>query len=443
MKTRIRPLLLFFTVLIISGNSFYINHLQASTTKDAPSELYMLLKALPGIADIQPLKFKPPFHEKYVVMIKQWLNPMDTASGSFIQRVFISHFSFDAPTVIVTEGYSGSYAESADYTEELSSLFNTNQILVEHRYFGKSVPQPLDWKYLTAANAAADHHHVVSLLKKIYKHKWISTGISKGGETALIYKTLYPDDVDISVCYVGPLCFSVEDGRHEPFICCKVAHETDRNKVRDFQMEALKRRNKIFPMFKKLCEDNKYTFNIPLQEIYDYCVLEFSFSFWQWGWKTSSIPSANASNSDIFNFLVRVCSPDYFAFGADDNSLSFFIQAARELGYYGYDTKPFDKYLKIKTAEGYLQKIFLPKDLKVEFDSTISQQCAVFLKNNDPKMIFVYGEYDPWSAAAVDFSGKTNMLKAVCPGGSHASRIRSFDTDTQKEIIDRINKWLE
>lgn len=414
-----------------------------SVAQTSQPDLYQTLKSLPGVNDVQTLKFEPPFKAKYLVKLKQWLNPKDTSEGFFVQRVFVSHYDYDAPTVLVTEGYAGNYAENVDYTEELAWIFKTNQILVEHRYFGKSIPEPLDWKYLTAANAAADHHQVVSLFKTIYKNKWINTGISKGGETALIHRALYPHDVDISVCYVGPLCFSVEDGRHEPFISNKPGTALDRQKIHDFQTEVLKRRNKIFPLFKKYCEEKKYTFKLPLQEIYDYCVLEFSFSFWQWGWETSSIPTENASNSDMCNYLISVCDPDYFANEGIGTHPAFFIQAAHELGYYGYETESFKKYLKIKTAHAYLEKIFLPRDYRVAFDSTISQQCAKFLHDNDPNMIFIYGEYDPWSAAAVEFSGKTNMLKAVRPGGSHATRISSFDDVTQQKIIDRINNWLK
>ncbi|HOV12638.1 MAG TPA: S28 family serine protease, partial [Bacteroidales bacterium] len=136
---------------------------QASDT-----DLFNKLKALPGVLDVQALKFKAPFKEKYLVLLKQWLDPQDTTAGTFIQRVFVSHYDYKAPTVLVTEGYAGAYAEREDYTEELTGLFNTNQILVEHRYFGKSTPDRKNWKYLTAANAAADHHHVVSLFKNLY-----------------------------------------------------------------------------------------------------------------------------------------------------------------------------------------------------------------------------------------------------------------------------------
>jgi hypothetical protein len=401
--------------------------------------LYKQIKALQGVQEVKALKFQQPFSEKYLVRIKQWLDPSDTTAGSFTQRVFISHYGFDAPTVFVTEGYTGDYAGMAAYTEELTELFSTNQILVEHRFFGESMPSPLNWKYLTTTNAAADHHRIAKAFKQVYKGKWIATGISKGGQTALIYRTLYPDDVDISVCYVAPLCFGVEDGRHEPFICCSVADEVSRAKIKAFQLEVLKRRNKIFPLFKAYCEDNHYSFRLPLQEIYDYTVFEFSFSFWQWGWKTGSIPSDQASDSDLFNYLVRVCSPDYFAIEGMEGHKAFYVQAAKELGYYGYETEPF---AKVKSAKNYLQNIFLGPEMQFEFDATMARRCERFLQENDPTMIFVYGQYDPWSAAAVQFTGKTNMYRAVAKGGSHASRIENLDEAQKKEVVERIRKWL-
>jgi hypothetical protein len=407
------------------------------------SQLYEQLKTLPGNPEVIALKFSSPFKEKYQVNLKQWLDPNDTNAGSFKQRVFISHYSYDAPTVYITEGYGGDYAVNQNYIEELAKMFRTNQVFVEHRYFGSSMPANKDWKYLTTTNAAADQHRVRQLFGTIYKNKWIATGISKGGETALIYRTLYPNDVDITVCYVAPLCFGVEDGRHESFIANKPGTQADRDKVRAFQIEVLKKRKKIFPLFKSFCKEKKYSFNLPLEEIYDYCVLEFSFSFWQWGWRSSSIPSDKALNTDLFNFLVKVAGPDYFSIEGIEPNIAFSVQAAHELGYYGYDTKPFAKYLKIKTAVGYLNKIFMPKDYQVAFDSTISDKCALFLKDNDPKMIFIYGEYDPWSAVAVSFENKKNMYTAVCPGGNHGSRISSLPEGMKNEVVSRIKKWLE
>lgn len=434
LHTKLRQQLFLSLIFILSLSAF---------SQETPSELYLRLKKLNGVVEITPLKHNASFQEKYVLKIKQWLDVRDTAAGSFTQRVFVSHVSYDAPTVMITEGYGGDYAENTEYVEELSKMFKTNQIFVEHRFFNESTPTNKDWKYLTTTNAAADHHNIRQLFKDIYQKKWIATGISKGGQTALIYRTLYPEDVDITVCYVAPLCFGVEDGRHEPFIGNQVADNESRKKILDYQNEVLKRRKKMLPLLENYCKENNYSFRISMNEVLDYCVLEFSFSFWQWGWKISSIPSSKASDADLFKYLVRVCSPEYFAIEGIEPTLAFFVQAAKELGYYGYDVKPFKKNISIKTAQGYLNKIFLPENSNFAFDRSIADRCARYLKENDPQMIFIYGEYDPWSAAAVSFEEKQNMYKAVAKGGSHAARISSLPADVKNQVVDRLKKWLE
>ena len=78
----------------------------------------------------------------------------------------------------------------ARHLEELCPILQANQLFVEHRYFGKSVPDSVTWQDLTVENAAADQHHIVQIFKKIYTQKWVSTGISKGGETALYHRML-------------------------------------------------------------------------------------------------------------------------------------------------------------------------------------------------------------------------------------------------------------
>ena len=66
-------------------------------------------------------------------------------------------------------------------------------------FFGKSIPDSMKWEYLTVEQAAADLHTINQLFRKIYKGKWISTGISKGGQTTLYFKYFYPEDVDIAI----------------------------------------------------------------------------------------------------------------------------------------------------------------------------------------------------------------------------------------------------
>ena len=415
--------------------------LSASVSSFAQTVLEQKINAISAIKEIRPLETSE-FSEKYVTYFTQPLDHRHPEKGSFRQRVIVSHVGFDRPTVIVTEGYGAAYALRSQYREELSKLLNANMIFVEYRYFLESTPEPKDWQYLTAENSADDLHAITTAFKNIYPGKWIATGISKGGQTTLLYRTFYPDDVDISVPYVAPLCYGVEDGRHEPFLH-KVSTPENRKIIEDFQLEALKRKATLLPRFEKYCTEKNYSFRAPIEEIYDYSVLEYSFALWQWGTPISSIPATTASDDEIFSHLLAISEPGYFT--ADSPNASFFVQAARELGYYGYDVQPFKQYLSIQSSEGYLHRLMLPEELKdMPFDKTLSKKITKFLKKQDPKMIFIYGQNDPWTAAGVTWlKNKKNIHVFIQPNGSHLARISTLPEAEKAEVMELINEWLK
>lgn len=415
--------------------------LSASASSLAQTVLEQKISAISAIKEIRSLETSE-FSEKYVTYFTQPLDHRHPEKGSFHQRVIVSHVGFDRPTVIVTEGYGAAYALRSQYREELSKLLNANMIFVEYRYFLESTPEPKDWQYLTAENSADDLHAITTAFKNIYPGKWIATGISKGGQTTLLYRTFYPDDVDISVPYVAPLCYGVEDGRHEPFLH-KVSTPENRKKIEDFQLEALKRKATLLPRFEKYCTEKNYSFRAPIEEIYDYSVLEYSFALWQWGTPISSIPATTASDDEIFSHLLAISEPGYFT--ADSPNASFFVQAARELGYYGYDVQPFKQYLSIQSSEGYLHRLMLPEELKdMPFDKTLSKKITKFLKKQDPKMIFIYGQNDPWTAAGVTWlKNKKNIHVFIQPNGSHLARINTLPEAEKAKVMELINEWLK
>lgn len=408
----------------------------------ADTVLKQKLESLPQVVDVQEVKDEAGFESRYILKFKQPLVHSDPSKGSFTQRVIVMNHGTNRPTLLVTEGYGAGYAAGPRYNNELSTYFNTNIVFVEHRYFQESTPSPCDWQYLRDVEAMADLHEVVTALKSIYSKKWISTGISKGGETCMEYRSYYPEDVDVSVPYVGPVCYGVVDGRHEPFLR-QVGSAADRKMIENFQLAVLKKKAEFMPRFKDLCDKKGLKFYVPLEDVYDYCVLEYSFSVWQWGKKISTIPNAGAPDDVLFNELVSVVGPDYFSTTGD---LSFFTQAYRELGYYGYDLKPFKQYLSIKSAKNYVRDVMLPPELRsIKFDKTVSRHITNYLKHNDPQMICIYGEIDPWTAAGVtwlDKYKKNNLKVYIKPGGSHSTRIANMPAGQRNEILSTLSQWL-
>lgn len=402
------------------------------------------LLSLQGVKSVEPLN-SDRFTEKYLVRFTQFVNGDNSKDGTFEQRLVVGIKNINGPTVLVTEGYYGDYALREDYEEELTANFNANIIFCEYRYFGESTPHPTNWDFMTVDNSLKDYHHIRQAFDSFFKGKWISTGISKGGQTTMFYRATYPNDVDISVSYVAPLNKSVEDGRHEIFLSKKVGTKAERKVIKKAQQEFMKRKNALLPLFKQYNKEKGLKYYISEEDIYDYSVLEYPFALWQWGTSTSTIPNANDGNQAWFKHLMSISDPSYFAY--PNKYEPFTVQALRELGYYGYDISPIKKWASVKDTKGYLKQLMLPDSLRaIEFDATLYNRTVKYLTEEDPKHIFIYGEIDPWSASGVctwlDCKNKKNMKVYVQPRGSHKSRIGNMPLDMKREIIDRLSLWL-
>ena len=417
----------------------------ASLGAYAQGELLARLQSLQGVSDVEALE-NTVYTEKYVLKVLQDVVPGEPQKGQFQQRVVVCHVGFDRPTILVTEGYYAHYALRKDYQDELSKLFDANVITVEYRYFGESMPEPCNWDYLTVENSLADLHRINVLFRQIYRGKWAATGISKGGQTTMFYRAFYPDDVDVSVPYVAPLNKALEDGRHEPFLAKKVGTAEERQRLEDFQREVLRRRATLLPLFRDYCQEKGYTFRAPVDEIFDLCVLEYPFAIWQWGTPISEVPLPTATDQQLFENLIKYSEPNYFS--EQSPYLSFNVQAVRELGYYGYATRPFRKWLSRKSAHDYMHRVMLPAEFRqLKFDKRLYRRTRRFHKQNDPSMIYIYGGIDPWGASGVGdmkcLQKKTRLHVHTLPEGSHRTRISSFPEPERAQIIQEIRQWLE
>jgi hypothetical protein len=400
------------------------------------------IKNLPGIISVEKMAPNPFFTEALIIFVKQPLDHLHPGQGTFPQRVILSNLSVDQPVVFITEGYGGGYGTSSNYLNELCSLLKANQLLVEHRFFGKSIPDSIDWQYMTVENAAADQHHIVELFKSIYSKKWISTGISKGGETVLYHRALYPNDVDISVPYVAPLNFSTEEKRHDYFIRHKAGTARERKKVASCQIELLKRKEKLMPLFEQYTKEKNYKYKANTSEIFDYCVLEFAFSFWQWGRSTSEIPQSTATDQEFFNYVTKICSPSYFDVQSGKPTFPFFVQALKQLGYYGYNPDPFRGLMDLTDTKGYVLKLFMPAGKEFGYDPAMSILVKNYLKRDAQKILLIYGENDPWTASAAETRGNKRIVNVVQPGGSHRTRIGTMPEQQRKKVIRILETWM-
>jgi len=406
---------------------------QIDTTKE--TELYLWLKSQPEI-EVTPIIADTIFTEAYEIMITQPIDHNNPDGPKFKEQFYLSHIDKSKPMVIELDGYAVN-----NKTTELSRILKCNQIVVEHRYFGESVPEPFDWKYLKIKQAADDDHKIIELFKQYYKGNWVSTGISKGGSCAIFHRYFYPNDVAVSVPYVGPLNSSTEDQRVYEWIKTVSTPEC-RKKVYNFQKLCFEKREKLYPIFLKNAEEKDIKYNIVgAEKAFEYAILEYSFAFWQWERDScSEIPDESSSLEVIWEHLLRNGGVAYFSDASITEGYPFYYQCYIEFGYYAYDIRPFKEY--IKYADGQTL-FFIPKDSNPTYDPRLLKDINYWASNEAKNFIFIYGGNDPWTSPGVCLTGKTNSLKMVLPNGSHRSRIKGFSKSDREMIYSRLEKWLD
>jgi hypothetical protein len=377
--------------------------------------------------------------EVYKIMVKQPIDHSDKTKGFFTQKVYLTHRDFDKPTVMVTEGYTA----NRNYNTELSLLLESNQLVVEHRYFGESIPSTSDYSYLNLKQATADLHHIREIFSSMYDNKWVSTGVSKGGATSIFYKYFYPEDVDASVPYVAPINTSYEEQRIYHFLDT-VGSEECRNSIKDFQILVLKNRKKIAPLleFYSLGAQVDYSI-VSFDEAFEYAVMEYPFSFWQWGSDCDEIPTKSSSIEEIAAYFIEVSSPTFFGDQDIKSYASHYYQAAAEMGYYGYETNELKKYITHLPTDSNPMALFFPFEMKQSFDGKLLKDVNLWLETEGNHFLYIYGGQDTWSASAVPYNDKVDSEWFMMKGKHHGNaRIRTMSSQERKRFVSTLEKWL-
>ncbi len=380
------------------------------------------------------------YEAAYELKIKQPIDHEHPEKGYFYQRAYLSHKGFERPTVMVTQGYSS----SRNRVGEVAELLSANQLDIEHRYFGESLPDSIDYAYLTLEQATADLHHINEVFKQIYTKQWISTGISKGGQTTIFYRYFYPEDVDVSIPYVAPLNLSLEDERIYNFLDT-VGSDACREKILAVQKRLLTERETVFPLLRWYTYGAQLRFNyLTFEEAFEYAVLEYSFSFWQWGSDCEKIPSADAPIEEILYHFVTVSGLDFFADASMKAYASHYYQAGAQMGYYGYNIKPFKDLLKALPTTKNPSAVFMPNKMVVPFDNEIPKKALSWVKNKGDRMVYINGNSDTWSATAIRPSKNVDALFFFLTGEDHAgARIKNMSQAEREELITALERWLK
>lgn len=408
-----------------------------STTGDTV-DIGDLLAMIEGL-EVEEKPTDLPGYRCFVMSFIQPADHNDPGGPHFSQRLTLLHRSLGAPLVLVTAGYFINVDEPR--LSEPAALLAANQLSIEHRFFVPSRPEPADWATLTIVQAASDHHRLAQAFKPIYDGAFVATGVSKSGMASVYFRRFFPDDVDATIAYVAPQSYGDADPRYLDFVA-KLGDKSCRDALRDAQRELLLRRDAMTLFMQAEAQDGfTYDQHLGIDRALESAVLELPFSFWQYSDAThcADIPTLAATDQEWWDFINTFNAPAYWSDYQVEAYEPYFFQAATQLGYPAYDETPVADLLLnpgVDVAATYVLDGKLPA-----LDLAAMPDIADWLASDAQRMMFLYGENDPYTAAAFAQGGASDSFTFTVPGGNHGAEILQLPASDRDQALAALQAW--
>jgi hypothetical protein len=417
-----------------------------------PDELLVRLRALPGVTAQQG---EAPEHYSYFVLhFIQPLDHNDPSRGTFKQEVSLLHRDERAPAPLIV--YTSGYGDDEHETPvELTTLLDANQVSIEHRFYGESLPDTTDWSLLTVDQAAADEHDIIQALHTIYEGAFLSVGESKGGITALLHRSLYPTDVSGTVAYVTPLSFNAPDPRYSEQFDHELIGQSDcRAAVRALACEMLAyRRPQMLDRARAEADQALFAYSrVKIGPAVEAAIAGLEWGFWQTAGDghCDTLPKVTDSDDKLFEFLKATSPVSEYNDDQIGYYAPYYYQSYAQLGYpadaVSYLTKwmwydEFDYLGELPTTEpafdpGAMDRLQMWLQTK-ETD----EHDPVTRKGLGKHLLFLYGDWDPWFAGRVVTGEAEDSGTLIQPRGNHFTQLATMNRSFQTQAFAYIQRW--
>ncbi|WP_394834417.1 hypothetical protein LVJ94_48750 [Pendulispora rubella] len=416
----------------------------------AECDIIEQLEAQPEITLVQELTqdpTKPGYVEgtrKFLVKIRQLVDHENSGGPTFEQRFFLWHRSNMTPMVLYSGGYGLNWGDRAS---EVTPIVTGNQISVEYRYFGESLPVPTDYRYLTQKQSADDYHHLTTVLKRIYTGKWISTGRSKGGQTSIHYRAYYPDDVIATVPMVAANVQTELTTNRFPEWLRAVGQRFPacHQRTTAWFREVLKRRDMIG---QRMAVHPRYTYNqISIQRAIEYSIKNWAYEIYiadNPAVDCPTFPDSSISDDELWKYVDEIG----LTYAHSDEAIAAYdikpyaYQLCSELGHYSVDEEPLRDLLRYPGEYSWCE--FVPPGSNPVYDPTTTRQAIHWMKSEGTRMFFVYGGTDPFSATWVRYPGVEDAHVKWANDGpvtGHRAGIFALNAADRQLAANRLTAW--
>jgi hypothetical protein len=259
--------------------------------------------------------------------------------------------------------------------------------------------------------------------------------------TSTYHRRYFPDDLDGTVADVAPLSFSMDDERYVTFVDQVGGEELAacRAKLAAFQQTLLDRRD----IFMSRVE-GEFSRLGSASVAYEHAVIETPFAFWQYGNPADPdhgcdrVPSAEATDDEVWEFAAAVNGISGYSDEAFTTFGSYYFQAGTQLGGPGARLD----HLNGRQHEYSLGQ-YMPPGVRYQYSNAAMRDVERWVRTEATGIMFVYGELDPWTAAAYPQGENSDMHWYMAPGANHGAKFHLLADEDRSAALATLAIWFD
>jgi hypothetical protein len=169
-------------------------------------------------------------------------------------------------------------------------------------------------------------------------------------------------------------------------------------------------------------------------------IASMEWAFWQYFGVSfcDQVPPPTASDDLLFEFLDAIAPVG----DSDDDQVAqfeaYYHQAYAQLGYPDGNATYLDPFLMYTDAD---YEAALPAGVPAYDGGAAMTDIANYIATEGTRLLFVYGEYDPWTGGQYELGAASDSLKLIQPEGSHGARINRLAASDRAAAYAKISAW--
>ncbi|WP_354640923.1 S28 family serine protease [Kitasatospora camelliae] len=412
----------------------------AAADGTAEQDVRTAIEHVPGLTVLEERPAAPGLRF-FVLQLRQPIDHRHPEAGTFQQRITLLHKAVDRPTVLWTGGYQVPLDPARS---EPATLLDGNQLNVEQRFFGTSVPSATDYRTLTIEQAADDHHRVVEAFRSVYRGRWISAGGSKGGMATVYHRRFHPGDVDGSIAYSAPdNVDDREDSAYLDFLATAGTPEC-RAALRTVQREALLRRDELVARYADRAARDGTGFTVigSADKAFEIAVLRLPFTFWQSGGQAAcpTVPGTGTPTDDLDRWIDRTGRLTVYTDRVARDFIPYFYQLGTQMGYFDVETAHLADLLRYPGATE--PRSFVPRDIPMRHQPGAMRDIDRWVRTAGTRLLFLNGRLDPSVAEPFRLGpGSRDSYVLWDPDAAHATRIGELPDAERAVATATLMRW--